>query len=38
MGKIDKAILDYDKIIEIDPDYAQAYCNRGVAFAETGRT
>ena len=31
-----RAIEDYDKAIEIDPEYAEAYYNRGVANSELG--
>ena len=34
IGKTDKAIADYSKAIEIDPKYAEAYCNRGVAYGK----
>ena len=29
----DKAITDYTRVIELDPNYAAAYCNRGYAYA-----
>ena len=32
-----EAIADYDKAIELDPNYAAAYTNRGFAKAETQR-
>ena len=32
----DRAIADYDKAIEIDPKYAQAYNNRGYAYEAKG--
>ncbi|GAF86486.1 unnamed protein product, partial [marine sediment metagenome] len=32
----DQAILDFNKAIEIDPEYAMAYCNRGFAYAGKG--
>ena len=28
----DRAIGDYDKVIEINPSHAEAYCNRGSAY------
>jgi tetratricopeptide (TPR) repeat protein len=34
--EIDHAIADYDKAIEIKPDYAPAYYNRGIAHFEQG--
>jgi len=33
-GDFDKAIQNYDKAIELKPDYAEAYNNRGVAYGE----
>ncbi len=35
-GQYDRAISDYNKAIEIDPEYALAYFNRGVAYFKTG--
>ena len=32
LGQWDKAIADYSKAIEIDPDLTKAYSNREVAF------
>jgi Tfp pilus assembly protein PilF len=32
MGDYRSAIADYDRAIEIDPDYSQAYARRGWAF------
>ena len=31
LGKYEEAIKDYDKAIELDPDYSDAYNNRGLA-------
>ena len=31
-GEYDSAIVDYTKAIELNPDYAEAYNNRGVAY------
>lgn len=31
-GEYDQAILDYDELIKLDPDYAKALNNRGVAY------
>ena len=28
----DRAISDYNKALEINPRYAKAYCNRGIAY------
>ena len=36
-GQHDKAILDFSKAIEIDPMYAEAYANRGVAYGILGQ-
>ena len=35
-GEYDKAITDYNKAIELNPEYARAYYNRGNAYAEKG--
>lgn len=35
-GEYDKAIADYTKAIEIDPRYAFAYNNRGLAWGKKG--
>jgi tetratricopeptide (TPR) repeat protein len=32
LGETDKAAADYDKIIEIDPEYYDAYYNKGVMY------
>ena len=32
MGNYDEALKDYDKAIELDPNYTFAYNNRGLAF------
>lgn len=31
-----EAISDYTKAVELDPKYTDAYCNRGVAYANIG--
>ena len=31
-----RRLQDYDKAIEINPEYADAYYNRGVTYAELG--
>jgi tetratricopeptide (TPR) repeat protein len=35
-GKHDEAIADYDKAIALDPNFALAYSNRGLAYAKKG--
>jgi hypothetical protein len=35
-GQVDKGILDFDKAIALDPQYAKAYYNRGSAFDTMG--
>jgi Flp pilus assembly protein TadD len=34
--EVDRAIADYDRAIELEPDYALAYNNRGVAYDDKG--
>ena len=36
-GQIDKAIVDYDKAIELKPKLTLAYDNRGLAFFQKGQ-
>ena len=33
-GEHDKAIADYTEAIRLDPKYAMAYCNRGIAYGK----
>ena len=35
-GDYDQAIADYTEAIRLNPEYAEAYCNRGVAYWEKG--
>jgi len=35
-AQFDRAIEDYSKAVELDPDYAKAYCNRGTVYREIG--
>jgi tetratricopeptide (TPR) repeat protein len=37
-GKYDEAILAYDKVIQLIPDYASAWYNKGIALKALGRT
>ena len=37
-GKLDQAIPDYGEAIEIAPQFADAYANRGLALLRRGRT
>ena len=37
MGQHEAALADYDKAIDLKPDYADAYSNRGVAKAALGQ-
>jgi tetratricopeptide (TPR) repeat protein len=36
-GKLDSAILNYSKAIRLNPKYAKAYLNRGIALSMLGR-
>ena len=36
-GKFEEAIRSYDKAIQIKPDFAEAYYNRGIALQELGK-
>jgi tetratricopeptide (TPR) repeat protein len=36
-GRLDEALISYDRIIAIKPDFADAYSNRGAAFAALNR-
>ena len=36
LGNKRQAISDFDRAIEINPEYARAYYNRGIAYAELG--
>ena len=36
MGEYDRAISDFDKTIEMNPNYAQAYLNRGITYMRKG--
>jgi Tfp pilus assembly protein PilF len=35
-GDLDRAIADYDEAIELDPNYTEAYINRGVVYKNKG--
>ena len=32
-GRYERAIRDFDQALRLDPDYARAYFNRGLAYA-----
>ena len=36
-GQWDKAIAEYNKAIELNPEYSKAYNNRGLAYADKGQ-
>jgi tetratricopeptide (TPR) repeat protein len=36
LGKLDKAIMDFSKVIDLMPDYSLAYFNRGVVYSKKG--
>ena len=36
LGNFRQAISDYDRAIEINPEYAMAYNNRGIAYGKLG--
>jgi len=36
LGEYQRALQDYDRAIELDPNYAKAYHNRGIAYDELG--
>ena len=36
LGEYQKAVSDYTKAIEIDPQLVQTYCNRGIAYRNLG--
>ena len=35
-NKLDEALSQYAKAIEIDPEYAEGYCNMGLIYLNTG--
>ncbi|NES23214.1 MAG: tetratricopeptide repeat protein, partial [Symploca sp. SIO3E6] len=35
-GKLDKAIVDYNRVLEINPEFAFVYNNRGLAYSDKG--
>ena len=37
-GELDLAIKDFNKAIELNPEYPYAYYNRGIAYADKGNT
>jgi len=37
LGQYQRAIQDYDKAIQVDPDHVKAYTNRGNAYKNLGQ-
>ena len=37
LGQYERAIQDYDEAIRLDPEYANAYYNRGIAYGNLGQ-
>ncbi len=37
LGKDDEALKAFEKAIEIDPNYAKAWCNKGTDLGHLGR-
>ena len=37
LGQVDKALPDYERAIAINPEYAKAYCNRGIVYSIKGQ-
>ncbi len=37
IGQYDKALIYFNKAIEINPNLADAYSNRGIVYAEIGQ-
>ena len=37
-GRIEEAIAAFDRMLRLNPDFAEGYYNRGVAFSELGQT
>ena len=35
-GDYEQAMADYNKAVELDPDYALAYYNRGMSYVDSG--
>ena len=36
-GRIGEAITQYEQTLRIEPDYAEAHCNLGIALEKAGR-
>jgi tetratricopeptide (TPR) repeat protein len=38
LGQAQKALAEFERALQLAPDYAQAYLNRGILYSELGKT